>query len=142
MWKVCLLLPCFVIFNHVRFLIDSQNTILVIWPLKNVYLNRLIQTIFRLYVESVWYPGRQLNVMNLVNSIPLRGSNSSASNPTGAESYSNNMFEDKKMFQDIVEPPKFITGDFLYSLWHPSNFHFDFVTLLFALRFINIHIIN
>jgi len=85
---------------------DIFNAQALIMQRSELYL----KTIFRLYVESVWYPGRQLNVMNLVNSIPMRGSNSHTTNTAGADSNNNNMFEDKNIFQDIVEPPKFITG--------------------------------
>ncbi len=32
-----------------------------------------IKMIFRVYSESIWYPGRQLNLMNIVQHTPLKG---------------------------------------------------------------------
>jgi hypothetical protein len=67
-------------------------------------------------------------MMNLLNSIPLRGNSSSSSGSSasgtvsgasGGHTYTHgkesgeqhsSIFEDKNFFTDIVEPPKFITG--------------------------------
>lgn len=76
---------------------------------------------FRLYVESVWYPGRQLNVMNLLNSTAGCGNAAAAQ----AKPESNNMFDDKNLFMDIVEPPKFITGNSSPYLADNNNFNYN-----------------
>ena len=59
-----------------------------------------LRVVFRLYVESVWYPGRQINIINL--QLQSRG--------TGRSASSNSLLTDQRADSSILEPPKFITG--------------------------------
>lgn len=81
--------------------------------------------IFRVYIESLWYPGRNLNVMNVIQTTPLRGHDSngnlasSAGGAGGDAAHSSSgalttpvkrMQTDNNLPVDKVEPPKIITG--------------------------------
>jgi len=61
------------------------------------------QAVFRIYSEAIWYPGRQMNFMHLLNkATPKKGVPMSTGN--------NKVLEDN-LHIDIIEPPKFITGE-------------------------------
>jgi hypothetical protein len=61
-----------------------------------------LRAVFRIYTEAIWYPGRQLNFMHLLNkSTPKKGLTPSER--------SSKVIEDT-IHSDVVEPPKFITG--------------------------------
>lgn len=63
-----------------------------------------LKVVFRLYVESVWYPGRQLNIINL----QLQANRTSAGKSSGGSSVLPDANRDKGT--TIMEPPKFISG--------------------------------
>lgn len=68
-----------------------------------------LKVIFRLYVESVWYPGRQLNIINLQLQTNRQSRDSKASSTaTGGTSVLSDLNRDSSA--NIMEPPKFITG--------------------------------
>lgn len=60
-----------------------------------------VKVIFRLYVEAIWYPGRQLNFLNL-----QRGgtTNGAAKKPGGYR------VMEEQVNLDVVEPPRYITA--------------------------------
>lgn len=66
-----------------------------------------LKAVFRMYLESVWYPGRQLNLMHLMRA-PKRRTSGVGSKVLEDLSTAN---------QDIVEPPKFITGRHVASVF-------------------------
>eukprot|EP01034_Spumella_vulgaris_P043300 gene43300-53758_t len=71
--------------------------------------------IFRIYIEALWYPGRNMNVMNVMQTTHMRGNPepemvmTTSSDKLNVSSSKKTMTENN-MPIDVVEPPKFITG--------------------------------
>lgn len=63
-----------------------------------------LRVVFRLYVESVWYPGRQLNIINL----QLQANRGLGAKAGSGTSILPDASRDKG--GTIMEPPKFITS--------------------------------
>lgn len=61
-----------------------------------------LKAVFRIYSEAIWYPGRQLNFMNLLNK--------STKKPPVSSSTNSGKVLDDSFHVDVVEPPKYITG--------------------------------
>ena len=66
-----------------------------------------LKVIFRIYTEALWYPGRQLNLMSMLQT-PSKtpGGNQDPSSTPGGVKVINN---DQACLVSVVEPPKFIT---------------------------------
>lgn len=62
-----------------------------------------LRVVFRLYVESVWYPGRQLNIINL----QLQTNRGSGGKGGGTSILPD---ANREKGSTIMEPPKYITG--------------------------------
>eukprot|EP01006_Ploeotia_vitrea_P033920 TRINITY_DN65658_c6_g1_i1.p1 TRINITY_DN65658_c6_g1~~TRINITY_DN65658_c6_g1_i1.p1 ORF type:complete len:476 (+),score=42.84 TRINITY_DN65658_c6_g1_i1:670-2097(+) len=60
-----------------------------------------VRAVFRLYVEAIWYPGRQLNFLNLQRGGTTNGAPRKAGGYKVMEEQSN---------ADVVEPPRHITA--------------------------------
>lgn len=84
-----------------------------------------LKIIFRAYIDSVWYPGRNLNIANITrNNNKVSGNiTSNAANSTNTNGGSNAggaastpgksiLSSDSNVFSpsDVIEPPKYITG--------------------------------
>lgn len=118
----------------------------------------LLKMIFRAYLESVWYPGRQLNLMNLLQNTPMKGKNNvfressttgsssrqgsvdevghsnSTTTPSTNLSSSGGILSPASWPADVVEPPRFITGRHVAAVFErqgydPTNGHKVFIVL-------------
>jgi calcium/calmodulin-dependent protein kinase I len=63
-----------------------------------------LKAVFRMYTESLWYPGRQLNLASY-NRSPRKTKSPQSGNTAILDNSDEN-----NSFNDVVEPPKFITG--------------------------------
>lgn len=64
---------------------------------------QFLRAVFRIYTESIWYPGRQLNMISIKNNL------SSPKPPTVSGSAIIDTTDNDRN-SDFIEPPKFITG--------------------------------
>jgi len=69
-----------------------------------------LKAIFRLYAEAIWYPGRQLNYLNLQAAV-----NSQQSSPVKPS-------QESKERTRVVEPPKFITGRHVAAVFEKMGY--------------------
>lgn len=76
-----------------------------------------MKAIFRLYAESIWYPGRQLNYLNLQAAVNAQQSTPSKSNSPRKSTPDNN-----KERTRVVEPPKFITGRHVAAVFEKMGY--------------------
>ena len=90
--------------------------------------------IFRIYTETVWYPGRQLNYMNSLKklnrgesmeNIPMNNNSSSKGKSIMAAA------DDDKA--DVVEPPKFITVRNVASAFEKLGYDVANATKIFSI---------
>jgi serine/threonine protein kinase len=64
-----------------------------------------VKTVFRMYSEAVWYPGRQLNHLNLQRATIQANKN----RPVSVDGRRSSVI-DEHTSKNVVEPPKYITG--------------------------------
>ena len=69
-----------------------------------------MKAIFRLYAEAIWYPGRQLNYLNLQAAV-----NSQQNSPVKPS-------QESKERSRVVEPPKFITGRHVAAVFEKMGY--------------------
>jgi len=69
-----------------------------------------MKAIFRLYAEAIWYPGRQLNYLNLQAAV-----NSQQNSPMKPA-------QETKERSRVVEPPKFITGRHVAAVFEKMGY--------------------
>jgi hypothetical protein len=62
---------------------------------------QFLRAVFRIYTESLWYPGRQLNMISIKNNFPSSRVSTSSKSA---------IIESEESNADFIEPPKFITG--------------------------------
>eukprot|EP01040_Poterioochromonas_malhamensis_P000194 gene195-202_t len=114
--------------NHDGFITieDIYNFQVLLMHKNEVYL----QAVFRVYLEALWYPGKNLNYLNTVQHMNLKGKDSEPVESTAKEtppevnasgklaglldSFSGkrrpSKGKDQEVKFDVVEPPKFITA--------------------------------
>lgn len=97
------------------------------------------QTIFRVYIESLWYPGRHLNLINLQQNMKLGNLNGSerdeltladadaaapASSPAAGANPSGQKVLDGSGLSvpDVMEAPRFITARHVAAVFERSGF--------------------
>lgn len=69
-----------------------------------------LKIVFRIYTESIWYPGRQLNYMNMMQSSNANSrATSTSGQPPATPGGSKVLNNDIPCLSTVVEPPKFIT---------------------------------
>ena len=73
-----------------------------------------LRAIFRVYTEAIWYPGRQLNLMNLQRSA---GTPAKRRSGNGGQKVL-----DENLRANVVEPPKFITGKHVAAIFEKLGF--------------------
>lgn len=79
-----------------------------------------LRAIFRVYTEAVWYPGRQLNHMSMQRT--------PAKNPARTGILNDSSIENL----DLVEPPKYITGRNVASVFERLGYNPDAGVKLFG----------
>ena len=72
---------------------------------------QFLRAIFRIYTESLWYPGRQLNKLSIKNTM------SSSSRHTKSA-----IIENEENNSDFVEPPKYITTKHVAAIFERMGY--------------------
>lgn len=87
-----------------------------------------LRMVFRVYIETVWYPGRQINLISWMQHMPLKASttagvvdNSSPDKEISRESNGFKVLEDSNHL-DVVEPPKYITARHVSALFEKMGY--------------------
>jgi len=75
-----------------------------------------LKAIFRIYSEAIWYPGRQLNFMHLLNK------SNNQNRTTNSNTQSTNKVIEDQLHIDVVEPPKFITARHVSTIFEKLGF--------------------
>lgn len=92
-----------------------------------------IRLIFRVYTESVWYPGRQLNLMHLMQNTNIKGQASSTASPAP----NNNILAKADAAVDsatyVVEPPKYITARHLATVFEKLGWESSHAVTVFGI---------
>jgi hypothetical protein len=81
--------------------------------------------LFRMYSECLWYPGRQINYMNLIKQLQTKnaanGTNSIQQALATRDTFSNDrgslLTGPTDYLEDIVEPPKYITAKHVSAIF-------------------------
>jgi serine/threonine protein kinase len=78
-----------------------------------------LKVVFRIYSESIWYPGRQLNLRSLLQQTPVKGPNEVGGlvTPGGSRVLTN-----ESNLPTVVEPPKFITGRHIAAVFEKLGY--------------------
>jgi hypothetical protein len=92
----------------------SMDDVLAVQAMVLQRSREFIKVIFRVYVEAVWYPGRQVNLVNHLKYAPTRVNLTAQESESEERSNSStrNINSNKLMNNhlDVVEPPKHITA--------------------------------
>ena len=92
----------------------------------------LVQLVFRIYVESMWYPGRQLNAMQLVKQTLKSSSPEDDSSLSPSVSSSSIVHaKDTTSLTDVVQPPKVITVRHITNVFQKLGYDIDLGAQLF-----------
>ena len=98
-----------------------------------------VRAIFRMYCEALWYPGRQLNLLNMKRNATLSPRRPpGAASTRGASTGGGGSMLDEMPRSSVVEPPKFITHRHVSALFErlgldPQNGAYVFNVLCEAL---------
>jgi serine/threonine protein kinase len=78
-----------------------------------------LKVVFRIYAESIWYPGRQLNLRSLMSQANMKGNNDNVGSMTPGGS---KVLTNDNMLPSVVEPPKFITARHIAAVFEKLGY--------------------
>lgn len=90
-----------------------------------------LKIVFRMYIEAVWYPGRQLNLMHLLQNTNVKGQGLTPSASSNNILSQGDSATDSNTF--VVEPPKYITARHVATVFEKLGYDSSHAATVFSI---------